>query len=386
MHSEKHILKKKRKRRLENILSIFILLSLLLGGLTGYYSSKIMRFLDDISVDTSDSDPDSLEYTKRLDELEPFSALILGLDVEEEDNSRSDTIIVVTVNPKSEDIKMVSIPRDTLITLTDEYGYEYTEKINAAHATGGPRAARDIIGEYLDIPIQFYATMDFDGLIELVDAVGGVTVDSDLAFSQSDYRNPGRTVNIVEGEQHLTGDDALAYARMRKTDPRGDFGRQDRQQQVVVGILEKLVSFNTIANLNNILNAISPHLSTNATSNQMLTIATNYTGAVKNIEQLSIEGYADTTFFPHYGHEVYSWHADGASLFEVQNALKAHLGLEVSEEEYYLEEEEYYEEEYPENEGYEEEYLEDGYYEDGSPEEEYYEEETEEYYEPELGY
>lgn len=173
---------------------------------------------------------------------------------------------------------------------------------------------------------------------------------------------------------------------MRKTDPRGDFGRQDRQQQVVVGILEKLVSFNTIANLNNILNAISPYLSTNATSNQMLTIATNYTGAVKNIEQLSIEGYADTTFFPHYGHEVYSWHADDASLFEVQNALKAHLGLEVSEEEYYLEEEEYYEEEYPENEGYEEKYLEDGYYEDGSPEEEYYEEETEEYYEPELGY
>lgn len=79
MYSEKYILKKKRKRRLENILSIFILLSLFLGGLTGFYSSKIMRFLDDISVNTNDSDPDSLAYTKRLDELEPFSALILGL-------------------------------------------------------------------------------------------------------------------------------------------------------------------------------------------------------------------------------------------------------------------------------------------------------------------
>ena len=363
MRFDKHIIKKqKRKKRVETVLSIFILLAIFLGGVTGYYSSKVMRFLDDISVGTEDSETDSLKYKKRLDELEPFSALILGLDAEEGGDSRSDTIIVMTVNPQSEDIKMVSIPRDTLITLPDGL----TEKINAAHSTGGARVARDVIGDYLDIDIDFYATMDFNGLVELVDAVGGVNVDSDLAFSQGDYKNPGQSVQIVEGEQHLMGNEALAYARMRKVDPRGDFGRQDRQQQVIIGVLEQLVSFNTITNLNNILNAIKPYLKTNASPNNMLTIATNYTNAVKNIDQIALEGYADSTYFPHYGHDVYSWHAYDSSLFEVQNELKKHLGLEVSEEEYY------------EEETYEEEYYEEEYY-----EEETYEEET---YDPELGY
>ena len=368
MRFEKHIVKKqKRKRRFETVLSIFILLAIFLGGVTGYYSSKVMGFLDGISVETEESEEDMLKYKKQLDELEPFSAVILGLDVEDGGNSRSDTIIVLTVNPQSEDIKMVSIPRDTLITLPDGL----TEKINAAHSSGGARMARDVIGDYLDIDIDFYATMDFNGLVELVDAVGGVNVDSDLAFSQSDYKNPGQSVKIVEGEQHLMGNEALAYARMRKVDPRGDFGRQDRQQQVIIGVLEQLISFNTISNLNGILSAIRPYLKTNATPNNMLTIATNYRNAAKNIDRLVLDGYADTTYFPHYGHDVYSWHAYDSSLIEVQNELKKHLGLEISEEEYY--EPEYYEEE-----TYEEEYYEPEYY-----EEETYEEET---YDSELGY
>ena len=358
MRFEKHIVKKqKRKRRFETVLSIFILLAIFLGGVTGYYSSKVMGFLDGISVETEESEEDMLKYKKQLDELEPFSAVILGLDVEDGGNSRSDTIIVLTVNPQSEDIKMVSIPRDTLITLPDGL----TEKINAAHSSGGARMARDVIGDYLDIDIDFYATMDFNGLVELVDAVGGVNVDSDLAFSQSDYKNPGQSVKIVEGEQHLMGNEALAYARMRKVDPRGDFGRQDRQQQVIIGVLEQLISFNSFTNINGILRAIQPYLKTNATPYNMFAIAANYSNAAKNIDRLALEGYADTTFFPHYGHEVYSWHAYESSLFEVQNELKKHLGLEISEDEYY----------------------EDGYYEDEYYEEEIYEEEI---YDPELGY
>ena len=90
--------------------------------------------------------------------MEPFSALILGVDIEEGGASRSDTIIVATINPESKDIKMVSIPRDTLVTLPN--GVE--EKINAAHSVGGPLLAKEMVATYLDIPIQFYATMDFE--------------------------------------------------------------------------------------------------------------------------------------------------------------------------------------------------------------------------------
>ncbi len=327
MRSNKHIEKKqKRKRIFETALSLFILLAIFLGFVTGYYGSKVLNFLDSIGTEEPES-METLENTKQLEDLEPFSAVILGVDVEEDGASRSDTIIVVTVNPDSKDIKMLSIPRDTLITLPNGV----TEKINAAHSVGGPLLAKEMISSYLDIPIQFYATMDFDGLIGLVDAVGGVTINSEFAFTQSLYQNSGQSVQIIEGEQELNGDEALAYARMRKSDPRGDFGRQDRQQEVVAAILDKVVSVNTVANFTNILDAIEPHLSTNVTASQMMTIAANYMNTAGNIEQIHLNGYAGTEYFPHYGLDVYTWQPYEDSLFEVQNELKEHLGLEVDE-------------------------------------------------------
>lgn len=356
MRSEKHITKKKkRKRMFETFLSIFILLSILLGAVTGYYSSKIMNFLDGISVSDDDNNAETIENTKQLEDLEPFSALILGIDIEEEGASRSDTIIVATVNPDSKDIKMVSIPRDALITLPN--GVE--EKINAAHSVGGPLLAKEMVSSYLDIPIHFYATMDFDGLIELVDAVGGVTVDSDLAFTQSNYRTPSKPVEIVEGKQELNGEEALAYARMRKKDPRGDFGRQDRQQEVMINILEELASFNTVKNLTKILNSIEPYLHTNATGQQMISVASNYSSAITDIEQLTLDGYADSTYFPHYDLNVYTWQPYEESLFKVQNELKKHLGLETSEEAIEQEDTNEYQENYDEGNYYEEDYYEE---------------------------
>lgn len=337
MRSEKHTTKKyKRKRRLETLLSLVILLAVLIGVLTGYYGSKVVSFLDGISADTGEPEiesPESIEITRKIEDLEPFSALILGLDLEDEGASRSDTIIVMTVNPEEESVKMVSIPRDTLVTLPNGQ----MEKINAAYATGVPNTphrnainAMDAVGEFLNIPIEFYATMDFNGLIELVDAVGGITVDADFAFTERDFVT-GQTVEFDEGEQKVNGADALAYARMRKRDPRGDFGRQDRQREVIIEVLNELVSLNTIANLPTILEAVQPYLQTNASSNHMLSIASSYTTVLNNIEQLEINGYDDTEYFPHYGHNVYVWLPYQESLNEVQYELRTHLELDTDD-------------------------------------------------------
>lgn len=329
MRSEKNIHKKiKRKRILETIFSIVILLAIFAGGATGYYGSKLVSFLDGISSDTADpTDPDTLQVTKRIEDLEPFSALILGTDVEDGGTSRSDTIIVATVNPKEESLKMVSLPRDTVVTLPNGV----TEKMNAIYAVGGPILTREMIGEYLDIPIEFYATMDFKGLVELVDAVDGITVDSDLAFTVSNFVNPSNRIEIKEGVQTLDGAGALGYARMRKEDPRGDFGRQDRQQEVIIEVLNELVSFNSITNITNILSSIQPYLQTNATSGQMLGIAGNYSSALNDVEQLQLEGLARNEYFPHYGLEVYVWEPYAESLAEVQHELRTHLELETEE-------------------------------------------------------
>lgn len=331
MRSDKHTHKKiKRKKIFETILSILILLAIVLGGFAGYYGSKVVSFLDGISSDSETvNDAETIQMTQQLEDLEPFSAVILGTDVVDQGTARSDTIIVTTVNPKEQSMKMVSIPRDTLITLPNGV----TEKINAAFATGGPLLARAMISNYLNIPIDFFATMDFRGLVELVDAVGGITVNSDLEFSESNYMDRSNPIQISEGIQELDGAQALGYARMRKKDPRGDFGRQQRQREVIIEVLDKLVSFRTIANLTSVLNAVEPYLSTNATSEQMLAIAGNYAGAAENIEQLELKGADRREYVPHYGHELYVWEPFEESMAEVQHELRVHLELEEPEEE-----------------------------------------------------
>ncbi len=327
MRSKKHVRKKKvnKRRVFETILSVFILTSILIGGVTGYYGSKVVSFLGGISDDDNTVEtPEAIEITKQVREAKPFSALILGVDVEDGGISRSDTIIVATVNPRTESMKMVSIPRDTLVTLPNGT----IEKMNAAYATGGARRAREMVGEFLDIDIDFYATLDFRGLIELVDAVGGITVDSELAFVESNYENPSDPIRIEKGIQDLTGAEALGYARMRKKDPRGDFGRQDRQKEVIAEVLKELVSFNSISNLPGILNAVQPYLQTNARSSDILSIAANYTTTLRNIEQLTITGADDRVYFPHYGHDVYVWEPFSSSLEEVQLELQEHLAAD----------------------------------------------------------
>lgn len=321
-------IRKRRKRIFENTLGILILLAILLGGVTGYYGSKVVSFLDGISESDEEieEDPVSKELSKQLADSRPFAALILGTDIEEDGQSRSDTIIVVTVNPKEGSMKMVSIPRDTLITLPDGS----IEKINAAYTTGGATLSRIMIGDMLGIPIQFYATMDFRGLVELVDAVGGITIDSQLEFTQDNYVDFSKPVVIKKGKQILDGAEALGYARMRYQDPRGDFGRQDRQKEVIVEILNQLVSLNTVTNLSNILNSIQPYLKTNASSNQMLAMAGNYTGVLNDIEQLTLEGVAGEAYFPHYGFNVYVWEPYQYSLIEVSQILRDHLEIEDS--------------------------------------------------------
>ncbi|HZK46549.1 MAG TPA: LCP family protein, partial [Atopostipes sp.] len=264
---------------------------------------------------------ESIQITQQVKDKEPFTALILGVDVEDEGTTRSDTIIVATINPKTESMKMVSIPRDTLVYLPNGT----VEKMNAAYSTGGANRARQMVGEFLDIDIDFYATLDFNGLMELVDAVDGITVDSNLAFTENNYADRKNPIQIEKGINNLDGAEALGYARMRKKDPRGDFGRQDRQKEVIVQILNKMTSFNSISNLPSILSAVQPHLKTNARSNDILAIAGNYMGTLNNVETLSLNGYDGREYFPHYGFSVYVWHPYEDSLKEVQQELKDHL-------------------------------------------------------------
>lgn len=320
MRVEKYRKQKKKSRRiiLETLLSLAILLAILMGAVTGYYGSKVMSFLNTISDGEPQSEAEIVQNTEQIKNAKPFSVLILGIDEEEEGLTRSDTIIVATLNPQTESMKLISIPRDTFITLPNGR----SEKINAAYASGGALLAREMVSDYLDIPLDFYAALDFDGLVELVDAVDGIVVRPEFEFSWDGYDFP-------KGPQTIDGKAALAYSRMRKKDPRGDFGRQDRQKEVIVSILNKLNSTKSVTNFNQILTSISPHLKTNARSEQMIGMALSYASVLNNVEQMKLDGEGRKTYFPNYDLDLYVWEADDLSLMKVQNELKNHLDIKL---------------------------------------------------------
>lgn len=320
--------KNKKKHIWRIVIGIIVFLFLLLGTGIGYYASSIGQFFNQISDGASGKSNDQIAIQNRsLEEEEPFAALILGVDLGSENQQRTDTIMLATVNPEEESVKLVSLPRDLPVTL--ESGF--TEKINAMYQVGGTELVRDVVEDMFDIPISFHAIMDFQGLIELVDAVGGITVDSDLSFTVQDSNENSDAIKIEKGMQDLNGEEALGYARMRKQDPRGDFGRQERQQEVIQSVADELLSLNAVTNFTRILNSVAPYMSTDATSEQMLLIASNYLSAARNIESLSIEGENSRMYFPHYGHSVYVYEPYDESIEEVSTELQNHLGIEATD-------------------------------------------------------
>lgn len=139
-------------------------------------------------------------------------------------------MILVTVNPALKSMKMLSIPRDTR---TEIVGKGTIEKINHAYAHGAPAMAMDSVENLFNVNIDHYVSINMEGFKELIDALGGVTVNNNFAFSSGGYDFP-------EGQQFLSGDEALAYTRMRKEDPQGDFGRAARQREIVQAVIKEV--------------------------------------------------------------------------------------------------------------------------------------------------
>ena len=155
------------------------------------------------------------------DERHPFTVLVLGVDQREHDRGRSDSIIVLSVNPMKQSMLMFNIPRDTR---TEIVGRGTIDKINHAYAFGDVEMSLKTVENFLDYPIDYYIKMNMEGFENIVDLFGGVTVNNSMAFQ---YEG----VDFGKGELFLNGSDALLYSRMRYEDPRGDFGRNTRQRQ-----------------------------------------------------------------------------------------------------------------------------------------------------------
>ena len=304
--------KRKKGKRWVKVVGIVILL-LVIG--VGAYAYSVYHSLTS-AVDTMHQPIDRGKSEKRpeditLTEKEPFSVLVLGVDEREGDSGRSDTMIVLTVNPNQDSIKMLSIPRDTR---TEIVGHGTTDKINHAYAFGREEMAMDTVENLLDIPIDYFIRVNMEGFQDIVDAVGGIQVKNNLDFSNGGH-------HFAKGLINLNGDQALSFVTMRYEDPNGDFGRQERQRQVIGGVIKRGVSINSITKFDSIFDALGKNVRTNLSFDEMVDIQKNYKQAIGSIDQLQITGKGTKI------DGIYYQIVSEEEIQKVQTELKKHLEI-----------------------------------------------------------
>jgi polyisoprenyl-teichoic acid--peptidoglycan teichoic acid transferase len=304
--------KKKKWPTWLKVLGIFLLL-LIIG--VGAYAFTVYNSLTN-AVNTMHQPIDRKKSDKRqepvtLEKQQPFSVLMMGVDEREGDRGRSDTLIVLTVNPNTKTTKMLSIPRDTR---TEIVGKGIEDKINHAYAFGGVEMSMDTVENFLDIPLDYYMQINMESFQDIVDAVGGVNVNNDLDFT---YEG----VHFPKGEILLNGEKALKYSRMRYEDPRGDFGRQSRQRQIIQGVIKQGASFSSLTKFDEIFEALGKNVKTNMKFDEMVDIQKNYKNAGKSIQQMEVSGSGTKI------DGVYYYLVPDEEKQKLQQALKKHLEL-----------------------------------------------------------
>ncbi|MCM0005853.1 LytR family transcriptional regulator [Bacillus cereus group sp. BfR-BA-01119] len=283
------------------------------GGVYAYtVYSNVSNTLDAVHKPLDRNKSEKRDKQVDISDQKPISILLMGTDQRESETSRSDSLMLFTLNPKTKSMKITSIPRDTY---TEIIGKDKKDKINHAYAFGGVDMSVKTVENFLNVPVDHYIEVNMAGFKDIVDAVGGVDVNNDLEFTSRDQ-------HFAKGNIHLNGETALKYTRMRYEDPRGDFGRQMRQRQVIQAVIKKGASVSSLASYGDVLKAIEKNVKTSLTQDQMFDIQKNYKDCMENSEEIQIPG---------DGHKaadgIWYYYVPDAAKQDITNKLRAHLEL-----------------------------------------------------------
>ncbi|MGU7876046.1 LCP family protein [Streptococcus suis] len=311
------------------------LMSLAIVGLTLgaglIYGASLLNF----STGTISKTYKQLDGEKEItpiDAIEPLTILLMGVDMDQAtrggdwEGGRSDSMILVTVNPKTKETNMMSLTRDIMVEIAEANGESSgtVEKLNHSYSYGQAPMAIATIEKMMDITIDRYIEINMDGLVELVDAVGGIEVNNTLGFPISiSEHEPAYTSIVQPGKQLVNGDQALVYARMRYDDPEGDIGRQRRQREVITAIIKKLLQLDGLTQYKKILTAISNNMRTNIEiSPATIPSLLGYKDSVSKLNSYQLRGVDQMV------DEIYYQLPTSEHLLEMQNILKKSIGLE----------------------------------------------------------
>ena len=266
--------KKKRRRRIGILVAEVIILSVLC--VFAYATVKMDK------LDFNFLDEDKLEVYK---DTGPYTNIALfGLDAREgesiESGVRSDSMMIASINNETNEVKVVSIFRDTLLKQQDGT----FDKANAAYSYGGPQEAIALLNRNLDLDIKNYMSVDFKALSDVIDALGGMELEltAEEVVHMNNYcvetsevtgKDYERIEPEVAGTYHLNGVQATSYARIRAT-AGGDYKRAERQRLVIEKIVEKAQKAN-LKTLDKIIDVVFPQVSTSFSSKDLIGIAAN---------------------------------------------------------------------------------------------------------------
>ncbi|MGK7378669.1 LCP family protein [Planococcus sp. 1R117A] len=322
MNRKNYRKKKSSKKRTAIKITAALIVSLLLcGSAYGIYLVKKAEDAADRSFEAAGDKSDL-----RDEQVEPLhdnvSILFIGVDDSEkrsqnENSTRSDALVLATLNNADKSIKLVSIPRDTyaFIPAVEEY-----DKITHAYGYEGPRSTIDTVENLLEVPVDYYVRMNFDAFIDVVDALGGIEVTVPYDLKEQDENDKKDAIELKAGLQTLNGSQALALARTRHYD--NDIERGKRQQMIIGSIMDKILSASSLTKYGNVIDAIGDNMKTDLTFRDMQSFFEYARGGKPNIDTLTLDGYDDMSTGTYY------WQLDEESLTEVQDILKGHLGFQ----------------------------------------------------------
>lgn len=264
----------------------------------------------------------------------PFSILLIGLAEELGGGGLPDAIILATVNPQTMTVSMVSIARDSYVPIPCAGNRK--DKINS---TGTNRQCLlKSVSQLLDTDIDLYMQVNFKAVVDIVDALGGIWIDSPVEFvgQDSSVERGNKTVWVGQGGQMANGEQALAFARERHNMPNGDFDRQKHQKEVIAQIVEKMMALRDVNKALKIMEIAGDNFSTNLSTQQLISVfnylvnAKNYTGLsnfhIIDIQNLRITGY--DSWYYNYGMQLPLWiyRLYDGSVAEVESRIDEVLG------------------------------------------------------------
>lgn len=272
----------KKKKKKNTLLKIFIIIIAILAILSGVIVGYISNKLSQIDYKKDEDENFEVEINEGVNSDGYMNIALFGVDSRNNDysNTRSDCIIIVSINQKTKKVKLASVYRDSYLKIP-KHSFD---KVTHAFAEGGPALSISTLNTNLDLDISKYVAINFDVVVDAVDSVGGIQME--ITSEETKYINSyideieqvcGKKVDRITeaGTYNLNGVQALAYSRIRYT-AGGDYKRTERMRDVLSRTFEKAKKL-SLGDLNNLVNKILPEVSTNISSLEILSLASKVT-------------------------------------------------------------------------------------------------------------